>query len=102
MRIVDLKCPGSGESERNRWENLALLREADQLKFVLRDEADYRWALERIEEHRLAGRCTLLFSPVHGELDPADLAGWMLRDRAEARLQLQVHKILWPAVLRGV
>ena len=94
-RIVDLKAPGSGELARNRWENLALLNAHDELKFVLADATDYDWARRQIAEHRLAERCTVLLSPVAGALDPADLAGWIVRDRLPVRFQLQLHKILW-------
>lgn len=102
LRIIDVKCPGSGESERNRWENLDDLREGDELKFVLADRADYLWASEQIRARSLAGLCPLLFSPVHGELDAAELAGWVLADGLPVRVQLQLHKIIWPGVLRGV
>lgn len=101
-RIVDVKCPGSGEAENNRWENLALLRPHDEVKFVVASEADYRWARAVIAEHRLAGRCPLHLSPVHGALPAAELAAWMLRDRLPARLALQVHKLLWGPDARGV
>ena len=94
-RIVDLKAPGSGELARNRWENLALLNARDELKFVLADATDYDWARRQIAEHRLADRCTVLLSPVAGALDPADLAGWIVRDRLPVRFQLQLHKLLW-------
>lgn len=94
-RIMDLKAPGSGEADRNRWENLPLLNERDEVKIVLADEADYEWAKERIAEHRLAQRCTVLLSPVQGRLDPARLAEWIVRDRLPVRFQLQLHKILW-------
>jgi 7-carboxy-7-deazaguanine synthase len=101
-RIVDVKCPGSGESHRNRWENLDELRDGDELKFVLANREDYLWAVGQIGARGLAGRCPLLFSPVHGDLDAAELARWMLEDRLQVRLQLQLHKVLWPGVLRGV
>ncbi len=94
-RIVDLKAPGSGEEARNRLQNLALLGPRDELKFVLADEADYEWAKRQLVEHRLAGRCELLFSPVAGQLEPARLAEWIVRDRLPVRFQLQLHKILW-------
>ena len=94
-RIMDLKAPGSGELARNRLENLALLNARDELKFVLADATDYDWARRQIAEHRLAERCTVLLSPVAGALDPADLAGWIVRDRLPVRFQLQLHKILW-------
>ncbi len=101
-RIIDVKCPGSGEADRNRWENLEQLREGDELKFVLADREDYDWAVRQIDERKLAGRCPLLFSPVHGELDAGEMAGWVLEDRLPVRVQLQLHKFLWPGVLRGV
>lgn len=94
-RIMDLKTPGSGELARNRLENLALLNAHDELKFVLADAADYEWAKQQIADHRLAERCTVLLSPVAGALDPAELAGWIVRDRLPVRFQLQLHKILW-------
>lgn len=94
-RIVDLKAPGSGETERNRWENLEHLRPTDELKIVLADEADYAWARARVVEHDLADRCVVLFSPVHGRLDAAALAEWIVRDRLPVRFQTQLHKILW-------
>jgi 7-carboxy-7-deazaguanine synthase len=101
-RIVDVKCPGSGEHQANHWPNLDLLRPSDELKFVLAGEDDYRWAREVVERHRLAERCAVHFSPVHGELEPADLAAWVLRDRLPVRVALQLHKLLWGAETRGV
>jgi len=94
-RIVDLKAPGSGESGRNRWQNLDLLTTRDELKFVLKDRADYEWARAVIIERRLAARTPLLFSPVQGALEPRELAEWILADRLPVRLQLQLHKLLW-------
>ena len=94
-RIVDLKAPGSGEVERNLYSNLALLGADDELKIVLADEADYTWAKARILEHGIAERCTILLSPVAGDLDPAQLAEWIVRDRLPVRFQLQLHKVLW-------
>jgi 7-carboxy-7-deazaguanine synthase len=101
-RIVDVKTPSSGESHRNRTENFEDLRDGDELKFVVQDRADFKWALDMIVRHDLERRCPLLFSPVWGELEPADLANWLLAAGVPARLQLQLHKILWPEVLRGV
>ena len=95
MRVVDIKTPGSGELAKNRWENLALLTAHDEIKFVLCDEADYHWAKNLIEQHRLDAKCPILFSPVHGALNPTYLAEWILRDRLPVRLQVQLHKILW-------
>lgn len=101
-RIVDVKCPGSGEVARNLASNLDLLRPGDELKFVLADRADYEWARSRVLDGRLAERAPVLFSAVHDGLDPSTLASWILADRLPVRLQLQVHKVLWPGVLRGV
>ncbi len=94
-RVMDIKTPGSGEVEKNRWENLALLTGHDQIKFVISDRADYEWSRGVIDEHALAGRCELLFSPVHGALEPAALADWIVADRLPVRFQLQLHKLLW-------
>jgi 7-carboxy-7-deazaguanine synthase len=102
MVVVDLKCPGSGMCEKNRWENLALLKPGDEVKFVVADRADYEWSREAIARHGLLGRCGLLLSPVHGVLDPRALAGWILEDRLPVRLQLQIHKYIWPGDVRGV
>ena len=94
-RIVDLKAPGSGESARNRWENLDLLTARDELKLVLASREDYEWALAACRQRRLFERCPVLFSPVQGALDPAQLAQWILDDRLPVRFQLQLHKLLW-------
>jgi len=94
-RIVDLKPPGSGESGRNRWDNIPLLTSRDEVKFVLASRADYDWACDVLREHGLAARCAVLFSPVQGELDPQQLAEWILADRLPVRMQVQLHKILW-------
>jgi 7-carboxy-7-deazaguanine synthase len=102
MLVMDLKCPGSGMTQRNRWENIALLRPTDEVKFVLADRADYDWARDAIARHRLADRCGVLLSPVHGALPPRSLAEWILADRLPVRLQLQIHKYIWPPDLRGV
>jgi 7-carboxy-7-deazaguanine synthase len=95
MRVVDIKTPASGEVEKNRWENLSLLTRHDEIKFVLCDEGDYQWARQILQQYRLAEKCVVLFSPVHGGLDAAHLAEWILRDRLPVRMQLQLHKILW-------
>lgn len=94
-RIVDLKAPGSGESARNRWENLDCLRPTDEIKIVLASRADYEWAKSALGERRLADKCAVLFSPVWDRLPPAQLAEWILQDRLPVRFQLQLHKILW-------
>jgi len=94
-RIMDLKTPGSGEMSKNRMENIADLRETDELKFVLCDRADYEWARGLLSEHALLGRCPVLFSPVWETLKPQDLAAWVLEDKLPVRMQVQLHKILW-------
>ena len=102
-RIVDIKCPASGEAKNNRWENLAHLRPGDELKLVLADEADYTWAARLVADRRLAELgVPIHFSPAWDALDPAALAAWILRDRLPVRLHLQLHKILWGAEARGV
>jgi 7-carboxy-7-deazaguanine synthase len=103
IRIVDVKCPGSGEAHRNHLPNLDLLTPRDEVKFVIRDRADYDFARSIVEQHRLTERvAAVLFSPVHGVLDPQALAEWILRDRLGVRLQLQAHKYIWGADVRGV
>lgn len=94
-KVVDLKAPGSGESARNLWSNLAHLSARDQVKIVIADRADYEWARERIVEHALPARCQILFSPVYAKLAPRELAEWILADRLPVRFQLQLHKTLW-------
>lgn len=94
-RIVDLKAPGSGEFDKNRWDNLALLTPRDELKFVLKDRADYEWARETVLERKLDRICTILMSPVQSELGGEILADWILADRLPVRFQLQLHKRLW-------
>jgi len=93
--ILDLKCPGSGEGAANRWENLDRLAPKDAIKFVIADRTDYEWAGETVRRLGLEAKAPIYFSPVHGELDPAHLAGWILEDRLPVRLQLQIHKVLW-------
>jgi len=93
--VMDLKTPGSGEAARNRYENIALLKPADQVKFVITDRADYEWSRAKLAEHDLAARCEVLFSPSYGQLHPGELGDWILADRLPVRLQVQLHKILW-------
>jgi 7-carboxy-7-deazaguanine synthase len=94
-RIVDIKTPGSGEVTRNQWENLEYLNSRDELKFVLCGEQDYIWAKDVLSDRRLALVCPVLFSPAYGQLEPAALAEWILRDRLPVRMQIQLHKLLW-------
>src|SRR5438270_6663206 len=98
LKIVDVKCPGSGEAGRNDWSNLARLAPHDEVKFVVADRADYEFARAVIERYDLASRASaILLSPVHGVLDLETLSEWMLADRLPARLQIQLHKYIWPA-----
>jgi 7-carboxy-7-deazaguanine synthase len=100
--IVDVKTPGSEMSGHNDLANLARLRPGDELKFVLRDRADYDWAVALLRERNLESRVPVNFSPVHGVLDPADLAAWIQSDQLEVRLNLQLHKYIWGAETKGV
>ncbi|MDO8463997.1 MAG: 7-carboxy-7-deazaguanine synthase QueE [Gallionella sp.] len=94
-RVLDIKTPASGEEVKNRWENLPLLTQHDEIKFVLCDENDYLWANQIMQQHHLAEKCAVLFSPAHGTLNPTQLAEWILRDRLPVRMLLQLHKLLW-------
>ncbi len=94
-RIMDIKTPGSGEVARNLWENLPLLNERDEVKFVLTSREDYEWARQVVAEHRIAERCPVLFSPVWDGVSPTDLANWVVSDQLPVRMQVQLHKILW-------
>jgi 7-carboxy-7-deazaguanine synthase len=103
IRVIDVKCPGSGEAAKNHWANLDRLRATDEIKFVIKDRADYDYARVIVLKHELLDRsAAVLFSPVHGVLDPKLLAQWILADSLPVRLQLQVHKYIWDATTRGV
>jgi 7-carboxy-7-deazaguanine synthase len=103
IRVIDVKCPGSGESAKVHWANLDELRSTDEVKFVIRDRDDYEFAREVVTDRRLADRCAAVqFSPVHGIMEAKTLAEWMLADRVRARLQLQAHKFIWDPQTRGV
>lgn len=93
--VMDLKTPDSGECDKNLWSNLAYLKPSDQIKFVLCSEHDYQWACRIIAEHQLANKVHILFSPSWHQLNPTDLANWIVNDRLPVRFQLQLHKILW-------
>jgi 7-carboxy-7-deazaguanine synthase len=95
VRVVDMKTPGSGEMERNLYANLDVLNAQDQVKFVLCDRVDYDWAKQQVMQRRLHERCMVLFSNSHEQLQPVQLAEWILQDRLPVRLQMQLHKVLW-------
>lgn len=102
IRIMDLKCPSTGECDKNDWDNIAHLNAKDEVKFVIGDRADYDWARQIMERHQLPQRCLVLISTVFGAIEPRIVADWMLQDRLEARFQLQMHKYIWDPVARGV
>ena len=103
IRIMDVKCPGSGESDKNDWGNIAHLTKQDEVKFVIADRLDYEFAKEIVERESLPARVNaVLFSPVHGHLDPKKLSEWVIGDRLDVRVQLQVHKYIWSPETRGV
>jgi 7-carboxy-7-deazaguanine synthase len=101
IRIMDIKCPGSGESAKIRWENLDSLKAPDQVKFVISDESDYLWMKNVIRAHPLPDSVTIIASPAHGKMEPARLAESILTDHLNVRFQLQLHKILWPTAESG-
>jgi 7-carboxy-7-deazaguanine synthase len=100
--ILDIKCPGSGMTDRMHWPNVQKLAAKDEAKFVLADRADYDWARDVVTQHDLAYRCTVLFSPVFGALELRHLAEWVLADRLPVRVQTQLHKLIWTPDMRGV
>jgi len=103
VKIVDVKCPASGESAKNEWSNLERLSPHDEVKFVVQDRADYEFAKDVITKFQLPSKCAaVLMSPVHGILDPRVLSEWMLADHLSARLQMQIHKLIWTPDTRGV
>jgi len=95
IKVMDLKTPGSGEAARNRYANLRYLLPQDEVKFVLCDRQDYDWAVALLKQHALADKCEVLFSPVQDQLEPRQLADWILEDQLPVRFQLQLHKLLW-------
>jgi 7-carboxy-7-deazaguanine synthase len=98
VKVVDVKTPGSGEVEKNRWENIGYLLPQDQIKFVICDRQDYDWAKEIIEKYQLVERCEVLLSPSYKQIIPGELADWILQDQLAVRLQIQLHKYLWGEV----
>lgn len=102
IRIMDLKCPGSGEVDRNYWPNVDLLRATDEVKFVIADRTDYEWTRDVIRRHRLIERCPVLLNPVFDRLRPLDLTEWVIEDRLDVRIGMQLHKLIWTPLTRGV
>ena len=95
IKVMDLKTPGSGEVERNHYENIPVLQPHDEVKFVICNRADYDWSVDMLRQHDLAKRCAVLFSPSQGELEATELANWILQDQLPVRMQIQLHKYLW-------
>lgn len=102
IRIMDIKCPGSGESDKMRWDNIDNLRPKDEVKFVIMDLNDYEWSKKITSKYSLTDKVLVNFSPAYGFLEPHELAGWILKDNLEVRFNLQIHKYIWPGVERGV
>ncbi len=100
--IMDIKCPGSGQDKKMKWDNISCLKKTDQVKFVLSHETDYKWAKSIINKRNLKDRCEILFSPVSNLLPPSELASWILRDNLPVRLNLQLQIYIWPKAKRGV
>ena len=96
IRIMDLKCPASGECEKNLWSNLEHLQPEDEVKFVIADRGDYEWALKTIREHAIEDRAKILVSTAFGKIESSQVVTWMLEDKLRARFQLQLHKYVWP------
>jgi 7-carboxy-7-deazaguanine synthase len=101
-RIMDIKCPGSGMSKHNLWENIEHLKQTDEVKFVVAHREDFDWTMNIIRRYHLDTRCRVLISPVFGDVQPAELAQWVLESGVNARLQLQMHKYMWEPETRGV
>ncbi len=102
IKVVDIKCPGSGMLDKMMWENLEYLSVRDEVKFVILDRQDFDWACQMVRQHDLLKKCSVLFSPVFGKLDPQQLTQWILKTQLPVRLQLQIHKYIWNPQMRGV
>ena len=98
LLILDIKTPGSGEEKNNFWENLELIKPKDEIKFVITDKKDYIWAKEVLIREKLNEKALILFSPVFSDINPKDLAEWVLKDQLPVRFQIQLHKIIWGEV----
>jgi 7-carboxy-7-deazaguanine synthase len=102
IKVIDLKCPTSGEVEANEWGNCSLVRPHDQIKFVVGSKADFDWAQAKSAEHGLHEKCSVLYSPVAGKVKPLELAEWILEAGADVTMQVQLHKEIWGPDKRGV
>jgi 7-carboxy-7-deazaguanine synthase len=95
VTVMDLKTPDSGEESKNKYQNISHLKKQDQIKFVICSRTDYDWSVQKLTEYGLVDKCEVLFSPIHGELKPAQLADWIIEDNLQVRMQIQMHKYLW-------
>ncbi len=102
VRIVDIKCPGSGMEQEMDWKNIKRLNRNDEVKFIISSKRDYEWAKGITKKYKIVDRTTVLFGLAHGKLKPKTLAGWILKDGLDIRLNLQLHKIIWPDKVNGV
>ncbi|MFQ5787118.1 MAG: radical SAM protein [Thermodesulfobacteriota bacterium] len=102
IRIMDIKCPGSGMDKEMDWENIKRLKHKDEVKFIISSKKDYEWAKRITKKHKLIDRVQILFGVAYGRLKPKSLAGWILKDKLDVRLQLQLHKYIWPDKTKGV
>ncbi len=100
--IMDLKCPSSGMSKKNYYENINYLKSIDEVKFVIGNREDYEWSKEILSKYKLTGKCIVLFSVVFGQLEPHTLVSWILEDKLNVRFQLQMHKFIWDPAAKGV
>ena len=102
IKIMDLKCPSSGEVAKNIYDNIRFLKPVDEVKFVILDRADYEWSRDIIHQHKLDQICSVLISPVYGKLNLESLAQWILEDKLNVRMQTQLHKLIWGKDAIGV
>lgn len=103
IKIMDLKCPGSGEVTKNHWPNIEALSPLDEVKFVIASREDYDWSVAKTLEHDLVARCrAVLFSPVFGAIEPRNMVEWIMEDGIDVRFQIQMHKVIWPPDMKGV
>ena len=102
INIIDFKCPSSNMEKKNLWDNTNYLKKRDEVKFVIGDYKDYQWTKQTIRKYNLIAKCSILISPIYKEIEPSKLTKWILKDNLDVRLQIQLHKVIWPEEKRGV
>ena len=102
INIIDFKCPSSNMKKKNLWDNTNYLKKRDEVKFVIGDYKDYQWTKQKISKYNLINKCSILISPIYKEIEPSKLTKWILKDNLDVRLQIQLHKVIWPEEKRGV